>query len=206
MKQLGSATAALATVAAICCVSVAANATSFNFDGLPADTGTSFVLIVDGLSATFSASADPNGFQVTPAISLPVTSSGNVLIEPDGSPYQALTISFSAPISSFSATFATTMQDPLYLTAFNGGLGTADEVGSTSATGTVALSGDMPEGTISFDGAMFDRVILASGNDPAFALSTITVASIDSVPEPSSLALLATSVAGLGLLRRRRML
>ena len=59
-------------------VCAAANAsTVFNFDGDNLGTSTTFTDTVDGLSATFSSSADPGGFVIYPSIF--ETLIGNVL-------------------------------------------------------------------------------------------------------------------------------
>ena len=176
----------------------AAASISFSFDSLASGTGTPITLSSGGINATFTASGGPGGFQINPTF---FSFSGNVLLTPGtlGQSNEALGITFSAPLTSFSANFATNGPGPLDLTALSGGLG-GTMVGSSSATGTVVTT--FPEGTIGFSGATFDSIILADSNDPNFSLGSFTVNS--AVPQPSTWAMMIIGFAGIGFIAYRR--
>jgi hypothetical protein len=215
-------------VAFSCMASANATVINFSFSDSLADAGTPTPLTVSagGVDANFSSSPDANGFFVLLNTGTSFSFSENVLISESA---ESLDITFSQPLSSFTADFATetaafafdgTPPGPsdtgtLDLTALSGGL-TGTTVGSTSATATTvaddsALAGyTFPEGTISFSGATFDSLILSDSSDPAFALGSfqVTTAPQTSVPEPAPLALFGAGLAALALIgyRRRRRL
>ena len=166
--------------------------------------GTPFTKTVDGLEASFSSDGDPNGFEVISF--LPLNPLGPVLIDQVGS-FLTLTIGFSAPQTSISMPFGTTLQSsvdpapPFDLTAFNG----ASEVGSATATGVVAPIFPIAFGFLSFSGPAFDSVVLSSPKAAAFWIDGFVVNAAPPVPEPSSLSLLAfVGFVGFCALRRRR--
>lgn len=155
-------------------------------------------LPVDGLTATFSASADPDAFEAVPTL---FSTLGETILQNVGFVQSDLTIAFSAPVSEFSAAFATNDFGPataLTLTAY---LDTV-VVGQVDAFGAVPANFVFPEGVISFSGAAFDRVVLADPASPAFAIGNITVGAVP-VPEPASLALILGGLASLSAVRRR---
>ena len=163
----------------------------FNFDS---DSGeTTFSDTSNGVTATFSSSADPGGFAVGPSFfSAPMT--GNVLLDPGsaGLSNLALDILFSQDSTSISLDFAIngTPSDVFTLSAFEG----ATLVGSVNASGVVLSS--FPQGSISFNGGTFNNVVLtATGFD--FAIDNVDLASTSGVPEPASVYLLAAALLAL---------
>jgi len=155
--------------------------------------GTPFTKTVDGLEASFSSDGDPNGFEVIDFP--PLNPLGPVLadqVRMDGS-FLTLTIGFSAPQTSFTTAFGQTLQSgvdtlpPFDLTAFNG----ASEVGSATATGVVAPIFPIAFGVLSFSGPAFDSVVLSSPKAAAFWIDGFVVNAGPTVPEPSSLSLIA---------------
>lgn len=181
--------------------SLAASANTFYFDlnNVAQGSGTPFSQTFDGLTATFSASGDPGGFQLAPSFfnTLP----GNVIYSPglSGQENQIVTVSFSSDITDFSAPFATIGLGTLTLTAYSA----KTVVGSTSIAGTPGLD-SAPVGTVHFGGVKFDSVVLSDSQDPDFAIGGVSV--VSSVPEPDAISM---SLIGLGLLSimlRRRAL
>jgi hypothetical protein len=185
----------------------AANAsTIFNFDDDTLGTSTTFTDTVDGLSATFSSSADPGGFVVYPSIFETLT--GNVLGDPG--PASAnnldLDINFSQNLSAITLDFVTadfSTPSPFTLTAYENNT----LVGSDTSTGQFLSGFTFPEGEISFDGT-FNSVVLSS-TAADFAVDNIDVIRMAEAPEPGDVSLL---VIGLffsclpftGFLKRRK--
>ena len=171
--------------------------------------GTPFTKTVDGLEASFSSDGDPNGFEVISF--LPLNPLGPVLVDQVGS-FLTLTIGFSAPQTSFSTAFGITLESredptpPFDLTAFNG----ASEVGSATATGVVPPGLPLAFGVLNFSGPAFDSVVLSSPKAAAFWIDGFVVNAGPTVPEPSSLSLVAFAgfvgfcASAIKRLRRRR--
>jgi len=178
----------------------AAHASSvFNFDNDTLGTETTFTNTVNGLSATFSSSADPGGFVVYPTIFETLT--GNVLGDPGpaGKDNLSLDVSFSQVLSSLSLDFATAdFNTPSQFTI--NAYDNSTYVGSVSATGTFLSGSKFPEAVLTFGGAAFNSVVLSS-SAPDFAVDNLnaTVA-----PEPSAWALLGTGLFLMGLSTMRR--
>jgi hypothetical protein len=182
-----------------CCISLNA-ATIFSFESDALGISTGFTDTVSGLSATFSSPADPGGFTIAPSFFSTLTS--HVLLDPGpvNANNLALTILFSSAVSDISMLFATNSQPgvPLVLNAFNG----ATFVGTASASGAIPLGFTFPEGSLSFSGSPFNRVVLSSVALD-FAIDNV---SATAVPEPASLVTLGLGVALLVVSARRKWL
>jgi len=180
----------------------AANASIvFNFDGDNLGTATTFTDTVNGLSATFSSSADPGGFVVYPTMFQTLT--GNVLGDP-GPAFAdnlALDVSFSQDLSAIELDFATSdfiSPSVFTVTAYeNSAL-----VGSATSTGEFLSGFTFPEGEIAFAGSAFNQVVISSAATD-FAVDNINVAP---TPEPGTLTLIGTGLflLGIGSVRRRK--
>ena len=180
----------------------AANAfTIFNFDNDGLGTSTTFTDTVDGLSATFSSSADPGGFVIYPTIYETLT--GNVLGDP-GPAFAdnlALDVNFSQNLSAITLDFATSdffTPSPFTVTAYEN----SNLVGSVSSTGEFLSGFTFPEGEIAFAGSAFNQVVISSAATD-FAVDNINVAP---TPEPGTLTLIGTGLflLGIGSVRRRK--
>jgi len=180
----------------------AANASIvFNFDGDSLGASTTFTDTVDGLSATFSSSADPGGFVVYPTMFETLT--GNVLGDP-GPAFAdnlALDVGFSENLSAIELDFATSdfiTPSPFTVTAYeNSAL-----VGSTTSTGQFLSGFNFPEGEIAFAGAAFNQVVISSAATD-FAVDNINV---NPTPEPGTLTSIGAGLLLLviGSVRRRK--
>ncbi len=185
---------------AVCAVSLAANAsTVFNFDADNLGTSTTFTDTMDGLSATFSSSADPGGFVVYPSFFETLT--GNVLGDPgpSGQDNLALDVAFSQELSSISLGFATSdfgSPSPLTLTAYQN----SQLVGSVETTGTVPGGFTFPEGQIEFNGSPFNNIVISS-TAMDFAVDNIAVTA---TPEPGLLLPLGFGFAAIAFLSLRK--
>jgi hypothetical protein len=183
-------------------LSAAANAsTIFNFDGDALGASTTFTDTVNGLSATFSSSADPGGFVVYQSFFETLT--GNVLGDPGpaGQDNLALTISFSQNLSAVVLDFATSdfiTPSPLTLTADEN----STSVGSNTQPGQFLSGFTFPEGEIAFDGAIFNQIVISS-TATDFAVDNIKVIPANA-PEPTSCALLGAGLLALGIPAVRR--
>ena len=116
---------------------------------------------------------------------------------PANAPNIPLQIAFSSPLDSISMNFGTDGTGLFDLDAYSGGT----LVGSTSLEGTPLVS--FPEGTISFSGEDFDRVVLTSPSTPFFAIGNVNVTA-DITPEPTYLLIVPLLAFGLVLLKIRR--
>jgi hypothetical protein len=183
-------------------LSAAANAsTIFNFDDDGLGTSTTFTNTVDGLSATFSSSADPGGFVVYPTMFETLT--GNVLGDPGPALADnlALDVDFSQNLSAITLDFATSdfiTPSPFTVTAYENSV----LVGSASSTGEFLSGFTFPEGEVSFDGGTFNQVVFSS-TATDFAVDNIEVIPT-STPEPGTLALLGAGLFLSGSLKVRR--
>jgi hypothetical protein len=188
-----------AVLAAVAVLSggLAAHADStFNFESTAIGTALPFSITNNGLTAAFSGSGAvcASGSQLSSLY-------GNVLIQGycDASGPGAIAIAFSQPLSSLSFDFATAGgANSIVVEEFSGGT----ELSTTGFNSTVPPSYYNGEGFVALSGN-FDGVVITS-------LDYIALDNLDAVPttapmpEPSSLALLGTSVIGAaGLLRRR---
>ena len=181
--------ALFATVALIAAAAAApAGATAYDFSTVAAGTVTPLTL--DG--ATFSSPSDPGAFTVgasgsglsTPLSTVPVLSSGGFV--------STLDIAFAAPQTAISFAFD--------LDAFAAGdtLTLTPNVGLPTTVASAAVDGDLfPSGALSYTGAAFTSVAISSVD--GFEIGSLST----SVPEPASMALLATGLLSLASLRRR---
>ena len=188
-------------LASACLCSAASATTQFNFDNDTLGTSTNFTDTANGISATFSSSADPGGFVVYPSFFETLT--GNVLGDPGPAGQNGLTlgVSFSQTLSALSLDFATAdfgTPSLFTLMAFENGT----EVGTTSSTGMFLPGFVFPEGEIAFSGVDFNSIELSSAA-PDFAIDNINVSSVAPTPEPSSLLLLGTGLLMLGFIAKR---
>ena len=192
-SRSGSRIAALA-VMLLCSTALFASSTFINGD-VPVGTATTFTDTNNGLTAIFSSPADPGAFVTGVSF---FSFGWEILSDPGpaGVSNVPLTISFSAPQPGIYMDFGLDGQSgPFDLTAYLGGV----QVGSATVMGTVPLGYSFAEGTIRFKG-LFDSVVLTSPTTPYFA-----VANINTVPEPSSLVLLGSALAGVGGILRRKL-
>lgn len=173
--------------------------TVFTFDTNALGTATAFTDTVNGLSATFSSSADPGGFEIQPSAFETLT--GNVLGDPGpaGATNIALKVDFSHDLSAITLNFATAdfvAPSPFVLSAYEN----ANLVGTAESTGMFLPGFTFPEGEIAFAGATFNSIQVSS-LAPEFAVDNIAVVA---APEPRAFVLLATGLAAIVLLARRR--
>lgn len=179
----------------------AANAsTIFNFDNDSLGTATNFTDTVNGLSATFSSSADPGGFVVYQSFFETLT--GNVLGDPGPAGLDGLNldINFSQNLAAATLDFATAdfgTPSPLTLTAYEG----STMVGSYTSTGQYLDGFTFPEGEISFAGQTFNQLVVSS-SAMDFAVDNINVTPS---PEPAAFSLFAVGLLAMGIPAARRM-
>lgn len=184
---------------AVCALGATASAsTIFNFDSDTPGTSTTFTDTVNGLSATFSSSADPGGFVVYPSIFDTLT--GNVLGDPGpvGADNLELDIAFSGNLDAVALDFATSdfiTPSPLTITAYEN----SQQVGFSQSVGSFISGFDFPEGEIAFEGATFNRIVVSS-SAVDFAIDNLAVAA---TPEPAVLPLLALGLVGIAIGSRR---
>lgn len=184
-------------------LSAAANAsTVFNFDGDTLGTSTTFTDTVNGLSATFSSSADPGGFVVYQSMFETLT--GNVLGDPGpaGQDNLSLTVNFSQDLSAVVLDFATSdfiTPSPLTLTAYEN----STLVGSNTLPGQFLPGFTFPEGEIAFDGGTFNQIVISS-TATDFGVDNINVITATAAPEPATGTFLGAGLLALGILAVRR--
>jgi hypothetical protein len=184
-------------VSLACAPAIQADTLIFNFNGDPTGTPTPFTNSVGLLTATFSSSGDPGGFEVFPSFFETLT--GQVLLDPGPAGDNNLTLSilFNYSATAITLDFATLSATgvPFDLSAYNGAM----LVGAATATGSIPGGPFVyPEGAIAFSGASFSEVVLSAPAATDFAIDNIAVAT--SIPEPATwtLTLAAAGILALG--------
>ena len=192
----------LAPMVLCCAAAHASSVIDFDFDSDALGTSTTFTDTEDGLSATFSSSADPGGFVVYPTMFETLT--GNVLGDP-GPAFASnisLDVSFNQDLSAITLDFATAdfvTPSPFTITAYEN----STLVGSNTSTGEFLPGFTFPEGEITFEGGNFNNIVLSTPS-PDFAVDNIQV--LATAPEPGTLTMFAAGLflTGAGAVRRRR--
>ncbi len=186
----------LTSVAALALTASAyASPSTFGLAGSVGATPTFSITSPDGLTATYS-SPSGNGFQVSDTTGL--LSFNTALIDFNFFGSDPLTITFSSPVYSVDVPFALldsySTTDSLTVTANTGQTATFAGVPDGLALGE-------PEGSADLSFATGATSVTLTGTS-AFAVGDV----VATTPEPSSIALLATGLAGLATRLRRRKL
>jgi len=177
------------SLTAMCAIPLYAGSVFLNV--VPQGTSTTFSETNNGITATFSSSADPGGFTITGGF---IGSDPEALFDPGpaGASDIALDIGFDTSLDSFSTDFILDGPGDFDLSAYSGGL-------SGTLVGTASESSGS---SISFAGGGFDTVVLTSPSTPFFAIANVDVTS--GVPEPSYALIFPVLGFGFVMLNRRR--
>jgi hypothetical protein len=165
--------------------------TTITFSELGLASGTALTNQYAAFGVSFSNLwQDPqSGFFATP-------SAGN-FAQPGGAIFNPITIFFSSPVMG-AAFNINSNEGESFFEAF---------LGATSQHSFSAPTGLFDEIWYGFDGIAFDRIeILAGGSNNAMLIDNLQIggAPTSTVPEPASMTLLATGLAGLAAARRRK--
>lgn len=167
-----------------------------DFEGLPDSTPVTnqFAGLVFSNTTAISAGLTLNEFEFPPR------SGANVVFDDQG----PMSISFTIPLLSFSAYF--TYLTPITLSAFDASNNLLGSVTSGFAN-NLALSGDPSSSPnellqLAFGGTTISSITIAG--DPFGGSFTMDdVSAVNTIPEPSSILLLLTAMAGVGFHLRK---
>ena len=176
----------------------------FDFENQQIGTETPFTLVSSGLSATFSgpSGVDPGAFGIGSNFQTPTgfqyqTMTGDFLTigSAFGASGSALTITFSAAITSFTLNFA--LDDPLNLSMLSF---QTNASGAGSVGGALTNGFRYPEAVLSFSGNPFTSITLYSD---ALDFQIDNLQAVTAVPEPETVMLFAVGIVAIALRRRR---
>lgn len=184
----------------------AANA-RFDFENQPIFTETPFSLSDGGVTATFAgpADVDPGAFGISSNFPSP-TGFQYRLMRGDfltigsafGASGSALTVTFSAPVTAFTLSFALDDAANASTLSFATNAG-----GASSVTGALSSGFRYPEGSLSFSGAAFTALTLQS-TAIDFQIDNLQATTVAAVPEPTGLLLFAAGLPLVALARRKK--